>query len=250
MKKNILMFLALLGSTSQIQAFESGQFSLETPSVLVQNEAAFTIRHRFYGDVTEADDFFGIDSGGNVLLQLRYAPLDHVLLEVHHTRDNREYNVALGYSHDFDFVKTSVTANVFSLSLPLFEDRQNSYFVNTSLQSPNYFDYLILTANLGYDGYYQNLNAGFGADFNIANIFSSLTFTERISLMAEYYPQFSKVEGVSGKHDSYAAGIKFQTYAHHFELLVSNSVAMDPRTMMLGTNDDYLHFGFNINRKF
>jgi len=250
MKKKILMLLALIGSVSQVTAFESGQFSLETPSVLAKSEAAFTIRHRFYGDLTEADDFFGIDSGGNVLLQLRYAPLDHVLLEVHHTRDNREYNVALGYSYDFDFVKTSVTANAFSLELPLFGGRQNSYFSNVSLQSPNYFEHLILTANIGYDGYYQNLNTGFGADFNIANIFTSLTFTERISLMAEYYPQFSKVEGVSGKYDSYAAGIKFQTYAHHFELLVSNSVAMDARTMMLGTDDDYLHFGFNINRKF
>jgi len=251
MRKNILALLVLLGCVTYSNAFESGQFSLESPSILAKSEAALTIRHRFYGKIEKAENFFGIDDGGNVMLQLRYAPLDNFLIEVHHTRDNKEYNFALGYSYDFDFIKASYTVNAFSLKLSEFKDRQTSYFGNLSLQTPNYFNHLILTANLGYDGYYENLNAGFGADFNVANMFSqSLTFTERISIMAEYYPQSSKIDGVSGKYDSYAAGIKFQTFAHHFEILVSNSVGMDSRTMMLGTNDNYLHFGFNINRKF
>ncbi len=250
MKKALITALALMSVTTHMQAFESGQFSLETPNQLTQNEAAFTIRHRFFGDVTKTKDFFGIDDGANTLLQLRYAPIDNFLIEVHHTREAGEYNIGLNYSYDYDFIKVGYTINAFTLELPQFKERQNSYFANLSLQTPNYFDHLILTANLAYDGYYELTNAGFGLDFNLANFIDNLTFTERISLMAEYYPQFSKLDGISGKYDSYAVGIKFQTYAHHFELLVSNSAGMDPRTMMLGTDDDYLRFGFNINRKF
>jgi len=82
------------------------------------------------------------------------------------------------------------------------------------------------------------------------NSITWLTFTENMSLLAEYYPQIDKVEGVSGDKDAFAAGIKFQTFAHHFELLLSNTSNMDPRTMSLGTNNNDLHFGFNINRKF
>jgi hypothetical protein len=250
MKKKLVTLLALLSSVTQVQAFEAGQFSLETPSTLVQDEAAFTIRHRFFGDVSKSEDFFGIDDGGNVMLQLRYAPIDNLLVEVHHTRESKEYNVAVGYSYDFDFIKAGYTVNAFSLELPQFQDRQNSYFGNLSFQSPNYFDHVIFTANLGYDGYYENTGAGVGADINVANFFTDLTFTERISIMGEYYPQVTDVAGVSGKYDSFAAGVKFQTYAHHFEILVTNSVGMDARTMMLGTNSNVLHFGFNINRKF
>jgi len=250
MKKRFLTILVLLLCTSHIQAFESGQLSLDTPTVLKANEAAFTIRHRFYGKVNDVENFFGIDDGGNVMLQLRYAPIDNMLVEIHHTRDNKEYNLGLGYSIATEFINVGLNINLLSMDLVQFENRQNSYFANMNLQTPNYFDHLIITANIAYDGYYESTGLGLGLDFNVANFFTSLVFTERVALVAEYYPQIDKTDGVNGKNDSYAAGIKFQTYGHHFELLVSNSVAMDARNMMLGTNSDDLHFGFNINRKF
>ena len=77
-----------------------------------------------------------------------------------------------------------------------------------------------------------------------------LTFTERVSFVAEYYPRLEEKEGITGKNDAYTAGVKFQTFNHHFEILVSNSTAMDARNLMLGTNSDDVHFGFNINRRF
>ena len=242
--------LVLLLCTSHIQAFESGQLSMDTPTVLKASEAAFTIRHRFYGKIDDAENFFGIDDGGNVMLQLRYAPIDNMVVEVHHTRDNQEYNLGIGYSIPTEYINLGLNVNALSNKLALFEERQNSYFANMNFQTPNYFDHLIITANVAYDGYYENTGLGIGVDFNFANFFESLVFTDRVALVAEYYPQVDKVDGINGKNDSFAAGVKFQTYGHHFELLVSNSVAMDARNMMLGTNSEDLHFGFNINRKF
>jgi len=249
--KHLFISLAIFSTLFlELHAFEAGQLSLDTPTALHEGDAAFTLRHRFYGDITESENFFGIDDGGNAFLQLRYSPLEYFVIETHHTRDNHEYNIALSYNYDFDVIKVAYALNGLSITLPQFKERQYSYFGNLSLQSPNYFDHLIISANLGYDGFYEKSGTGLGIDINMANFIGALSFTERLSLMAEYYPQFSKKTGINGIYDSFAAGIKFQTYAHHFEILISNSTAMDARTMMLGTNDTTLHFGFNINRKF
>lgn len=104
--------------------------------------------------------------------------------------------------------------------------------------------------NVGYDAYYEHNTLGLGIDINMKNSISWLTFTDNMSLLAEYYPQIDKIDGISGENDSYAFGIKFQTFAHHFEILLTNSTNMDARTMALGTDSEDLHFGFNINRKF
>ena len=249
MKKIITIGSILLMSQS-LMAFEPGQLSLDTPNVLKKNEGSFNIRHRFYGEIDDAEKFFGMDDGGNMYLALKYAVSDNLLLGVDHTRAENAYGIGLEYAHDFDWIKAGVRANGFRIKNANFDDTQKSYMINGSLQTPNYFDHLNFTANIGYDGFYEHQILGLGTDLNVNNFMSFLTFTEQVSLLAEYYPQVDKVEGISGKNDAYAFGIKFQTYGHHFEILASNSSNMDARTMALGTDSDDLHFGFNINRKF
>ena len=120
-----------------------------------------------------------------------------------------------------------------------------------SLQSNNLLEHLILTSNIGFDGYNEKVGAGFGVDYNFENIFPiGMTFTERMSIVAEYFPRIQEKSGITGKYDAYAVGLKSQTFGHHFEIMLTNSTAMDARNMMLGTNSNDIHFGFNINRKF
>ena len=249
MKKLILATSILLLSQSSM-AFEAGQLSLDTPNVLKKKQGSFNIRHRFYGEIDDAEKFLGTDDGGNMHFVLKYALADNLLIGVDHTRDENAYGVGIEYAHDFEWIKAGVRLNGFRLNHANFEETQKSYMLNASVQTANYFDHLRFTGNLGYDGFYEHNIAGVGADLNINNFIPYLTFTEQISLLAEYYPQIDKVEGVSGKNDTYAYGVKFQTYGHHFELLATNSSNMDARTMSLGSNSDDVHFGFNISRKF
>jgi len=231
-------------------AFEAGQLSLDTPNVLKKHEGSFGIRHRFYGKLDDFEKFLGTDDGGNMHFSVKYSLIDNFLIGIEHARSENAYGVGFEYSHDFDWIKAGLRVNGFRINQPSFEETQKSYMVNSSLQTPNYFEHLRLTTNLGYDYFYKHLIFGLGADININNILSFLTFTEEVSFLGEYYPQVDKVEGISTKYDAYAFGIKFQTFGHHFEILATNSSNMDIRTMSLGTDSNDLHFGFNINRKF
>jgi hypothetical protein len=238
----------LLASTNGLMAFEAGQLSLDTPNVLKKSEGSFNIRHRFFGVADDSEKFFGSDDGGNMHIGLKYAVMDNLVLGVDHTRDESAYGIGLEYAHDFKWASLGVRANGFRLNKGTKKDK--SYQFIGSMQTPNYFDHVRFTGNIGHDAYFEHTIAGLGVDINMANPISWLAFTENLSVLGEYYPQVDKVAGVSGEYDAYAFGIKSQTYGHHFELLLSNSTNMDPRTMSLGTNSDKLHLGFNINRKF
>lgn len=247
--KKLLLLLSLAIFSEGLMAFEMGQLSLDTPNVLKKGEGSFGIRHRFFGEINDYNKFLGTDDGGNMHFVLKYALLDNLVLGVDHTRDESAYGVGLEYSHDFEWIKAGVRVNGFRLDKGL-EEYDKSYQAIVSLQTPNYFNHLNFTANLGYDAYYKHQIVGVGVDLNADNFISFLTFTEKLSLLAEYYPQVDEIEGISKEYDSYALGMKYQTYGHHFEIMVTNSTSMDPRTMSLGTNSDKLHLGFNINRKF
>jgi len=250
MKKIVLLTCMALFSQSAM-AFEAGQLSLDTPNVLKQGEGSFGIKHRFFGKADDYEKFLGTDDGGNMHFSLKYAVIDNLVIGVDHTRDQSAYGFGIEYAKDFvEYGSAGLRLHTFTLDDFNFESRQKSYFINAAYQTPNYLDHVRFTANVGYDAYYKHKTLGLGIDINMKNNISWLTFTDNMSILAEYYPQIDKVEGLSGEKDSYAFGIKFQTFAHHFELLLSNSTHMDARTMALGTDSDDLHFGFNINRKF
>ena len=250
MKKLAVLACMALFSQSAM-AFEAGQLSLDTPNVLKKNEGSFGIRHRFYGQADDYEKFLGTDDGGNMHFTFKYAILDNLVIGVDHTRDQSAYGFGIEYAKDLvEYGSLGIRLNEFNINDVKFDDRQQSYFVNLAYQTPNYLDHIRFTANAGYDGYYEHNTLGLGIDVNMKNNISWLTFTENLSLLAEYYPQVDKVDEISGANDSYAFGIKFQTFKHHFEILLTNASNMDPRTMALGTNSEDLHFGFNINRKF
>lgn len=249
--KKILLFVCLVLLSETVMAFEPGQLSLDTPNVLKKNEGSFAIRHRFYGKADDYEKFLGTDDGGNMYFDLKYAAADNLLISVDHTKEQSGYGLGIEYSRTLDTYGTAgLRLNTFTIDDFNFDDRQESYFVNLSYQTPNFFDHLRFTANAGYDAYYLHNTLGLGIDLNMKNNISWLTFTENMSLLAEYYPQIDKVDGVSGENASYAFGIKFQTFAHHFEILLTNAAANDARALALGTNSDDLHLGFNINRRF
>ena len=249
--KKIVLLTCMALFTEGAMAFEAGQLSLDTPNVLKKSEGSFGIRHRFYGEANDYENFLGMDDGGNMQISLKYAVLDNLVIGVDHTRDQSAYGFGIEYAKDLvNYGSVGIQLKGFNIDDTTFDERRQSYFLNLAYQTPNFLDHVRFTANAGYDAYYEHNTLGLGIDINMKNNISWLTFTENLSLLAEYYPQIDEVDGISGKDDAYAFGIKFQTFKHHFEILLTNASNMDPRTMALGTNSEDLHFGFNINRKF
>ncbi len=246
----IKFYAVLLLLFSQLHAFENGQLSLDSVSSFEANDAGFSIRHRMYGDITDYASFFGVDDGANTLLSLRYAFSKNIIAEVHHTRDKREYNARVGYAYHSYYLDAQVNLNLFSFEESGIEERRNNLFINYIFQSPLLFEHLRLTSNIGYDNYYEKVGAGLGVELESNNFFPSLTFTEKLSLIGEIYTKYAGLGVRDTKFNAYAFGIKFRTYAHHFEILATNSTATDARVMMQGSDDSIFHFAFNINRKF
>ncbi len=249
MKKIVLGIVFGIGLS--LNAFEPGQLTLDSVSNFEDGDAGFSIRHRFYGDVTKAEEFFGLDNGSNTMIGFRYAPLKWLIFETHHTSEGKTYNARVGLAYNSDYLHGQLNVNYFSFQAGGIEARRENIFANVVLQSPLILSHIRLTTNLGYDNYYERSGAGFGIEWNAPNFMPTvLTFTESMSLLFEYYTKHDELENFDREHNAYSFGVKFRTFGHHFELLGSNAIATDPRSMMQGTDSNVIHFGFNINRKF
>ena len=232
-------------------AFEAGQLSLDSVSNFEEGEGAFSIRHRFYGDITDLDTFFGLDDGSNTMLSLRYSLYKNLALELHHSSLGSEYNIRAGYLYKFAYLHTQININYFSFKEVSVKERQKNFFTNVVLQTPVLLEHLTLTTNLAYDNFYEKAGVGLGVELSTQNFMPiALTFTESLSLIAEYYSKYKGLKNYDKKYNSYTAGIKFRTFGHHFEVMATNSIGTEPRIMIQGSNSSSVHFAFNINRKF
>lgn len=80
-----------------------------------------------------------------------------------------------------------------------------------------------------------------------------IKLSKRISLNAEYYYQFNRIEN-SLIQNSVAIGFDIETGGHVFQLQFTNSQAMIEKGFITETTGDFfkgdVHFGFNISRSF
>jgi hypothetical protein len=80
-----------------------------------------------------------------------------------------------------------------------------------------------------------------------------LKLTKRLSLNAEYYYQFNRIEN-SRIQDAIAIGFDIETGGHVFQLHFTNSRSMIEKGFITETEGDFfdgdIHFGFNISRTF
>jgi hypothetical protein len=80
-----------------------------------------------------------------------------------------------------------------------------------------------------------------------------MKITRSVSINAEYYYQFNRVEG-SSIQNSIAIGVDIETGGHVFQLQFTNSRAMIEKGFITETTGDFfkgdIHFGFNISRAF
>lgn len=248
--RNIYLIVLIIFMTQRIFAFEPDMLNLQVPSRLEKTEFVFAIQHRFYGEITEdpLNTFFGLDAGANVGLGVRYAVLPHVEVHASYTRFQKEYVVGARYAYHVSQIFTTMQIDIhyFDHESHISDERARNFFYCLALQSEPSANIIIPVVNIGYDGYNERFGLGFGMGFGFDLEIGPI---ERVHIIGEYYPVISRDEEINGPENYFAAGLKFETYGHHFILLIGNGSQIGTRRLMLGaeSNDDF-YFGFNIHR--
>jgi hypothetical protein len=247
--KILYTFVCVLVAMQWLFAFEPDMLNLQVPSVLDKTDLVVGVQHRFYGEITDEplNTFFGTDEGANVGLGLRYAILPRAEVNASYTRVQKEYTLGASYAHYIPQILMNVQVGIHYFDHESFDsdERTRNFFYGLALQTEPLARIITPVVNVGYDGDNERigLGLGIGIGFNL-----EIGPVERAHLLAEYYPVINR-DVVNGPENYFAAGIKLDTYGHHFILLVGNGSAIGPRRLMLGTETNDLYLGLTIHRR-
>ena len=248
--KRLIAFLFVLTSFTSASALEKSMLSLKLPSRLEARQAQFFFQHRFYGriDKDALDTFFGMSQGANAGLGFRVRLFENFEMAVFHVFLNNEYSLVAGYAVDLPSLplRAQVDAEIFTDKKLIFlKDRvdftrKRFAALRLDLASKPILNRLTPAVNIGYDTEMERTGLGFGLDAAIS---------KKFSLIGEYYPRLKK-NGPDDdlRYDSYAVGLKVQTYGHHFLFHVGNNTQIGIRRLMAGSASRDLYFGFGIQR--
>ena len=232
-------------------AYEPGLINLKCPADLESGQGEIKIQHRFRGDITDdpLDSFFGIDSGANVGIGLRYTVWSRLELGISRLTNRKEIILGAGYGYARPGIPIRSQIDVQFFRYEEFDleigalDKKKGVFALYSLQTEPIFDRITPVMNVAYDSKEEELGAGFGL---AVNVFENTGILQKVSVIGEYFPTTSKKEN----DKAFAFGIRIETYGHHFDLILGNSSELSERRLMTGTAADIdLSFGFNIRRR-
>ncbi len=228
-------------------AFEPSALNLKVPSHLDRNSLVLDVRHRAYGVLTEDpfDNFFGLDLGANISVGVRYAVLPRMEVNASYSTGWQEYVVGLSYAHHLPQVYLKGQVDVQYFDFERAGERNSNFYYGLALQSFPLGGLLTPTLNVAYDGFNEKFGMGFGLDVGFDWEFGPI---KHISLIGEYYPVLQAEELITYEENYFAAGLRIDTYGHHFMFQVSNGSEMDPRRLMLGASNNDIFLGFNIQR--
>jgi hypothetical protein len=249
--KTVSVVITILLIAQNLFSIEPGMLNMHVPSHLKNTESVFMIHHRFYGKITEDPlrTFFGMDVGANIGIGLRYALLPRLELKTSYTRYQKEYTIGTSYAHYFPALslRSQIGLQFFSYELSGIEDRRQNIFFDISLQSERIFKKLIPVVNIGFDAYNERIGFGAGGELDFD---TNIGPVKKTSILGEYFPVTERDTTITGSHNSFAVGLKLETYGHHFVLLVGNNSQIGTRRLMLGADNNDLFFGFNVHRFF
>jgi len=241
---------AVLVATSSF-AYQLGMYNMEVPSALERSSKEFTVRHRFYGILTEdpVDNFFGLDQGANVSIGCKYVVLQGLEAEVGYTRDHGEYVAGLAYSRDIHKLNLSgrLGTEFFSFEKTGQSETRENFFYHLVLQGDMLQGRLRHLASTGYDGYNERFGFSLGLS---AGLFRNGGVLDEIRVLGEYYPvpRGGGDDSFLGEKNCFAFGVGLGTWGHQFIFMAGNTTEIGMRRVMLGTDSGDLHFGFTIRR--
>lgn len=246
MRKVLIIFLFILGAQAST-VWEPSALNLKVPSNIDGNSLVFEIQHRFYGVLTEdpLENFFGMNLGANAHLGIRYAIIPRLEFNVSYTTFEKEYRVGASYAHQLLQLPVKGQIDIQYFDFKRAQERFRNLYYGIALQSEPIANIFIPTVSVGYDGYNEKFGLGFGLDAGFDWEFGPI---QHISLIGEYYPVLAREETITGPNNYFAAGLRIDTYGHHFILQISNGWDIGPRRMMLGAVTNDIYFGLSIHR--
>ncbi len=217
----------------------------------------FIISHRFGTLNSGYKEFYGLDFA-NMRMGLEYGFTDDLNIGIGRSSFGKVLDAFLKYRFIRQNKTTPVTATFFSsIARETVEQEglsgldRNAYTAqlliarkfnsNISLQlMPTIIQRNLVPTN---DDDNLLISVGIGGRYKL---------TQRLALVAEYYPQLSDKSEVF--EDSFAIGFDIETGGHVFQLHFTNAVQMNERGFIGETTDDFwggdIHYGFNITRAF
>jgi hypothetical protein len=254
MKKLIILSIAMLFIPCMLLAFDDpGGMNLKGPTTLKTGQLEFRIDHRFYGKINEkpTDTFFGLYSGANVGLGLRYLLWSTLEVNTSFIRLENENTLGISYAIIVPAImlRSQIDAQLFSYKKYNIEAKKEERITNgfalLSLQTEPILKAITPTVNVGYDAENKEIGAGVGLSVIVLKRMGTV---QKVILLGEYYP--TKLEN---SDSCYNFGIRLETYGHNFDFIFSNNSNIGVRRIMLGNPkivgvDSGIYFGFNIKR--
>lgn len=258
-----------LGSGSTEKQLTSSAFkgvqiaSMQSTKVAAKNEWYFVVSHRF-GDLTNGlDNFFGMDSALTKIGAL-YGATDWLTFGLSRHTYNKTYELSTKYrlsnQYDNGFPFTIVGYHTVDINSELDKDvfpalKGSDRFAFTSqlLISRKFSDNLSLEINpmLIHKNLYEPLTEN--KDNFLLGIGGRYKISKRMSINAEYGARLNAVESTT-YHNPLSLGLDIDTGGHIFQMVLSNSQAMNDVAYFTNATGNWngggIYFGFNMYRVF
>jgi|TARA_B110000240_G_scaffold99068_1_gene112246 hypothetical protein len=227
-------------------------------------ELEFIISHRFGRVNTGFEELFGLDQA-NIRFALEYGLTDDLTVGLGRSSFEKTYDGYLKYS----LLKQKTGVNAFPFAVSLFgsiaaksqkaipgEERtfaESLFYVGQVLIAKKVNSSLSVQLTPTY--VHRNLVA---IDADPHDIFAlgfgtRVKVSKRVSLNAEYYQQFDKLESINARN-SLAFGVDIESGGHVFQIILSNAITMVEKSFITETTGNFfggdIHLGFNLSRTF
>jgi hypothetical protein len=252
MKQFLFILFAL---SAAAMAYEEQCFpNLKVPSSLSPGNLEANIQHRFYGRIdTGGTTFFGLATHAFASFGLRYDVWRTLEAFTAFYNSGKEVEFGASYAYLFPsaFVKLQAEGTYYNFSAydPLGQEkRRQAGCVLFDFQTYPIIQSITPALDAGYD--FDKRRWGMGLGLNV-------TLFEGFDLFGEYFPLVQKDPQDSIHTDNaFSFGFKISTAGHHFLFFLQNSVydegfgTIGSRHVMFGSDNNKLHFGFEIQRLF
>lgn len=234
------LLIALFILSTPVFALHSSTLDLNLPGANIPENLEFILSHRFLGNAFKnpLDDFMGADDGANTTIGFGFRARENMGVTFLRSSLDKEYYAAGKFTLSDELsILLGLTAKTTPLNI---QDRTS------------FIGQIIYRKEIRKDNLYFSVVPTFVNPYpSSPTISMGLAFgylpMDYFEIIAEFIPILS---GYSLKYPNASLGFKMQTWGHYFTLLLTNSVRDLPTGYGIGTNDNYLHLGFSIIRKF
>ncbi|TMM28996.1 hypothetical protein FDT66_11455 [Polaribacter aestuariivivens] len=229
-----------------------------------KKELEFIISHRFGRINTGFEELFGLDQS-NIRFSFEYGLTDNLTAGLGRSSFEKTYDGFLKYS----LIKQKTGANSFPFAVSLFGSIAAKSQKAIPGNERTFAESLFYTAQVLFA---KKINSTLSFQVTPTYVHRNLTainedphdifalgfgtrikLSKRVSLNAEYYPQFQKLKSIDAKN-SLAFGVDIETGGHVFQIILSNAITMIEKGFITESTGSFfggdIHLGFNLSRTF